>query len=190
MKVVTILGSPRKNGTSARIAKAFTEKMQENGAEVENFYLNALSYKGCQACERCHTKLDHCVLEDELTPALDAMRTADVTVFSSPIYFGDVSGQFKQFFDRTWSHVHVDYTSDSPFTSRIPKGKTALFILSQGDVEGKHAEIAERYQSILGLYGYDLKIIRATGLMSGRPDEDVSSFQAEAIKIAEGLMGA
>ena len=117
-----------------------------------------------------------------------AVRAADVAVFSNPVYYGDVSGQFKMFFDRTWSHVDVDYAQESPYSSRIPKGKTAIFILTQGDVASKHEDVIERYKMALELYGYDFKVIRAASLMSGRPDEDVSAAQAEAVKLAQSLM--
>lgn len=190
MKVVNIVGSPRKRGTSTRIAESFTEVMEKRGAEVEKYYLNGMNYKGCQGCEKCHTDKDRCILKDDLAPVLDAMRSAEVAVFSSPVYYSDVSGQFKLFFDRTWSQVSVDYANANPFTSRLPEGKTAVFILTQGDVDEKHGDIIERYRPFFELYGYDLKIIRATSLLSGRADEDVSSAQAEAVALAENLMGA
>ncbi|MCG8618383.1 MAG: hypothetical protein MI802_19370, partial [Desulfobacterales bacterium] len=76
-----------------------------------------------------------------------------------------------------------------PLSSRLPSGKTAIFILSQGDVEEKHGDIVERYQAFFELYGYDLKVIRATGLMSGAADADVSDAQAEVREIATSLLG-
>jgi multimeric flavodoxin WrbA len=185
MKVLNILGSPRRKGTSSRIAQAFTDRIEKNGGEVNSFHLNELTYRGCQGCETCHTKKDSCVLRDDLTPVLEAMRTADVIVFSTPVYYGDVSGQFKMFFDRTWSHVAVNYESDSPYASRIPEGKTALFILTQGDVEDRHGDVVERYRSFCDLYGLDTKVIRATGLEG--PDSDVSEAQARAAKLADEL---
>lgn len=187
MKIINILGSPRKKGTSARIAQAFTDTMEKKGVPVEHFYLNGMSYKGCQGCETCHTKQDKCILKDDLTTVLDAMRTADVTVFSSPVYYGDISGQLKSFIDRTWSHVAIDHASENPYSSRLPEGKTAVFILTQGDVEDNHGDIVERYRFIFESYGYDLKVIRATSLMTGRPDADVSKAQKEAAKLAEML---
>lgn len=188
MRIINIMGSPRKKGTSTRIAETFTTSMEENGKDVDHYYLNGMTYKGCQGCEQCHTNQESCILNDDLTPVLDAMRTADVAVFSNPVYYGDVSGQFKMFFDRTWSHVNVDYTKEPPFTSRIPNGKTAIFILTQGDVDTRHEDVIERYSMALNLYGYDVKVIRATSLMSGRPDEDVSTAQSKAIKIAKDLL--
>jgi multimeric flavodoxin WrbA len=186
MNVLNILGSPRRKGTSSRVARAFTDVIERNGGEVDSFRLNELAYRGCQGCEKCHSKKDRCVLKDDLTPALDAMRTADVIVLSTPVYYGDVSGQFKMFFDRTWSHVAVNYESESPYASRIPKGKTAILILTQGEVEERHEDVVERYRSFCDLYGLDTKVIRATGLMG--PDSDVSAAQAQAAELAEELM--
>jgi NAD(P)H-dependent FMN reductase len=187
MKVINILGSPRKKGTSARIAKSFTDAAKDLGGQVDSFYLNGMDYRGCQGCEQCHSKFDHCIQKDDLTDVLDGMRTAEIAVFSSPVYFGGTSGQFKKFLDRTWSQVKVDYENEQPFTSRLPHGKKAIFILCQADVEDKHVDIVKRYSEIFQLYGYDLKVIRATGLMSGMPDDDVSVAQKKAVELAHKL---
>lgn len=189
MKVINILGSPRKKGTSARIAKSFTDAAEKSGAQVDSFYLNGMKFRGCQGCEQCHRKLDHCILKDDLTAVLEGMRTADIALFSSPVYLGDVSGQFKQFFDRTWSQVAVDFEKEIPYTSRLDKGKTAIFILCQGDVdEKKHIDVVERYTEVFDWLGYDLKVIRTTGLMSPTPDSDVSFSQEKAIELARELL--
>ena len=188
MKIINILGSPRKKGTSIRIAKSFTDAAKELGASVDNFYLNGMNYSGCQGCNQCHTKFDHCVLKDDLTAVLNGMRTSEIAVFSSPVYMGDVSGQFKKFFDRTWSQVNTEYEKEPAFTSRLPKGKIAIFILCQADVEENHTDIVERYTRFFELFGYDLKVIRATGLSSGAPDEDVSSAQKKALELAHELI--
>lgn len=189
MRVINILGSPRRKGTSARIAKSFTDAAEGFGAQVDSFYLNGMHYRGCQGCEQCHRKSDHCILKDDLTAVLDEMRTADIALFSSPVYLGDVSGQFKQFFDRTWSHVAVDFEKENPYTSRLPHGKTAVFIICQGDVDKeKHIDIVERYTEVFHWLGYDLRVIRTTGLMDPSPDADVSSSQKKAIELAHELL--
>ncbi|OBQ46004.1 flavodoxin family protein [Halodesulfovibrio spirochaetisodalis] len=189
MKLINILGSPRKKGTSARIAESFVEAAKIHGAQVDNFYLNNMDYRGCQGCEQCHTKADKCILKDDLTVVLDKMRSAEIAVFSTPVYMGGTSGQFKQFIDRTWSQVAVDYTSEQPFSSRLPDGKIAIFILTQADVEEKHTDIVERYTEIFGLYGYDIRVIRSAGLIDGRSDADVSAAQEKIVMLAHELLG-
>lgn len=187
MKVVNVLGSPRKNGTSARIAKAFTDEAEKLGAKVESYYLNGMKYRGCQGCEQCHSKSNKCILKDDLRNVLEALHSSDIAIFSSPVYYGSVSGQFKMFFDRTWSLVNINYENEIPYSTRLAGGKTAIFLLSQGDIAEKHLDIIERYTPFFELYGYDLKVIRATGLMTGDPAADVSDSQVEMKDLARNL---
>lgn len=188
-KVVSILGSPRIKGSSSRIAASFTEEAKRLGADIEIFPLNSMKYRGCQGCEACHTKLDHCAFEDDGKKALDSMRTADVMVLASPVYLGDISGQLKLLMDRTWSHVAVDYSKDYPFVNRIPEGKVAVLILSQASDENTHLDVVERYTETLAMLGFDVKVLRATG-QSMEVENDVSVIEAEASALARMLCGA
>ena len=70
MKIVRLLGSPRPKGNSAAMAGKFCETAEGLGAEVTTFALNKLKYRGCQACMTCKTKLDKCVLKDDLADTL------------------------------------------------------------------------------------------------------------------------
>ena len=118
MKVVILLGSPRPEGNSATLAKIFNEAAEELGANVQIFGLNKLTYRGCQACETCKTKLDRCVLKDDLAQVLDAIRDTDVLVLATPVYFGDIPGQMKMFIDRCFSYLVPDFL-EAPESSRL-----------------------------------------------------------------------
>lgn len=189
-KVVSILGSPRRNGTSSRVAASFTEEAQRLGADIESFNLNSMEYRGCQGCEICHTKLDHCVLNDEGTKVLDSMRTADVLVLSSPVYWGDMTGQFKLLMDRIWSHFDIDYSKDDPYASRIPQGKTVVLVLSQENDDSAHKDVVERYNEMFSMFGFDVKVIRATNLSMAEKQHDVSVAQTEALELAKKIFKA
>ena len=188
MKVISILGSPNKNGTSARIAKSFTDEAQMSGAVVKTFYLNEMAYSGCQGCQSCQGTARQCILQDDLTAVLEGMRTADIAIFASPVYYGDTSGQFKTFFDRTCSQLEVDLSSEDPYSSRLPPGKTAVFILSQGEPGDRHTDIIDRYTAFFGWLGYDLKVIRAFGQMEIAIPPDVTREQKQAAKLAKELL--
>ena len=187
-KVISILGSPRKKGTSARIAGAFTDTAQSLGAEVEKFYLNGMTYRGCQACETCHSETDKCVLKDDVTEVLEAINEADIVVFSSPVYYGDTSGQFKLFYDRMYSLLDIDIERDPAIISRVPEGKTAIFVVTQGDINENFRDVPERYKMFLEVYGYDVKVVRRTDLQEGVPNQDVSDSQAEIVALAKELI--
>ena len=112
MKVVCLLGSPREKGNSATIANRFCKTAERLGAEVITAVLNKLDFRGCQGCMACKTKLDRCVLEDDLTDVLEAIRETDVLVLASPVYFWDVSSQLKAFIDRTFSYLVPDFITN------------------------------------------------------------------------------
>ncbi len=184
MKIVAIWGSPRSKSNSSGLAGKILEKAKDLGAETEVFALNKLHYKGCQACETCKTKLDHCVLKDDLTQILEAIHTADAVVMASPNYFGEVSGQFKSFFDRTYSFLNPD------FTCRLNPGKSSVFVFSQGQTNlNLYADVYPRYEMWLKRFGFaNNYLLRMNG---PRPAGSISERQdliTEAEKIAESLV--
>ena len=164
-KIVCLLGSPRKKGNSAIIAKKFCESAEKLGAQITTFTLNELTYKGCQACMGCRTKSDRCILKDDMIEVLDSIRDADVLLMASPVYFGEVSSQMKGFIDRTCSYLVPDYMTKAQ-KSCLPPGKKMVFILTQGQPdENMFADIFPRYDFFFQWYGFeDNHLIRACGV--------------------------
>jgi len=184
MNIVCLFGSPRPKGNSAAIAKRFCERAREEGATVRSFSLNKLTYRGCQGCLTCKTKLDRCVLEDDLTDVLDAVRDADLLLMASPVYYGEVSSQLKGFIDRTFSYLVSDYTTN-PNPSRLKPGKKLVMVLAQGEPEEQNfADIFPRYESFFRWYGfYDNHLIRACGVF----DKGAAEQRADIMQSAENL---
>jgi len=154
-------------------------KAEELGAETQEFALNKLQFKGCQACETCKKKLDRCVLKDDLTPVLEAVKEADAVVMASPNYFGEVSGQFKAFFDRTYSYL------DANFNSRLPGGKSSVFVFAQGATDLKvYEDVFPRYERWLKHYGFAHNHLLR---MNGPRDANSTAQRADLLAEAEEL---
>lgn len=128
MKVIGIVGSPRKNGNTNVLVQQVLEGAAEAGAETRTFILNEMNYRGCQGCDYCKSH-DRCKLEDELMEVFDELALADGIVFGSPIYFGQFTGQMRLFLDRCYSLINAD------FSPRLPAGKKAVIIGTQGAPE-------------------------------------------------------
>ena len=191
MKIVAVLGSPRLNGNSAFIAGRFLEAAQNLGAETQTFALNALAYRGCQACMACKKKSEVCILKDDLTEVLEAVREADVIVLASPVYYGDVTGQLKLFIDRTYAFLTPDFHTN-PQRSRLSPGKTMVFIQTQGFADATvFSDVYPRYKNMMAFIGIDkTHLLRGCGL-SKRDDvcncEDVlKQADALAAQIVQG----
>lgn len=184
MKIVCLLGSPRANGNSAAIARRFLAKAEGLGAETRIFELNRLTYRGCQGCYGCKSAADHCVLADDLTQVLEGVKDADVIVYASPVYYGDITAQLKGFMDRTFSYLVPDYETN-PQPTRLQPGKNLLFILTQGDPDPEHfADIFPRYEYFLKWGGFaQISLVRACGV-GGEGAADVPEevlLQAEEV---------
>jgi len=188
-KIVCLMGSPRPKGNSTTIAKHFCETAEKLGAQVTTFALNKLTYKGCQACMTCKTKLDKCVLKDDLAQVLDSIRDADILVMATPTYYADVSGQMKTFIDRTFSYLVPDYMTNSN-PSRLSSGKKLVFIQTQGQPEeSMYADVFPRYDFFFKWYGFkDNYVIRGCGLMNAGEAEAREDVMKLAEETARKLM--
>lgn len=165
MKMVCLLGSPRKNGNSATVAARLMSRAEELGAEVETIYLNGLNYRGCQGCYACKNGAEVCVVQDDLTPVLEKVRKADALVLASPVYYGDVPGQLKAFIDRTFSYLTPKYYARKD-CSRLEPGKGFAMILTQGHLdEARFADVFPRYNEFFQWYGYRPgRLVRGVGI--------------------------
>jgi multimeric flavodoxin WrbA len=184
MKMVAILGSPRGKSNSTALARTILQRAGELGAECREFVLNKLQFKGCQGCETCKTKLDHCVLKDDLTPVLEAVKEADAVIMASPNYFGEVSGQFKSFFDRTYSYLNPD------FSSRLKPAKSSVFVFAQGQPDlNIYADVHPRYEMWLKRFGFaNNHLLRMNGPRSADSISQRPDLISQAEDIAKQLM--
>jgi multimeric flavodoxin WrbA len=184
MYVLGVAGSPRLTGNSATLLDRFLSNAKAAGAETEKVELAKLSGGGCTACAACKGKSRTCVIEDDFAPVLDKAARCDVLVLGSPVYFSEVSAQFKLFFDRTYSYLNPD------FSARTPKGRKALLILSQGQPDpDTYADIFPRYEQWLKVYGFeDARHMVITGAgnptaAAGRPEllEEIDRLAADMV---------
>lgn len=95
MKTVAIVGSPRKDGNCDLLVKALCDKLE---GDVESFFLNDLNLQFCDACLSCQK--GDCIKEDDIRNIMDKILEADLLILSSPIYYGQITGQLKTLIDR------------------------------------------------------------------------------------------
>ena len=159
MKIVCIKASPRKNGNSSALAENFLKTAEARGANIRTYTLNDLEYKPCQACYACKRRLNHCALQDDLIPVLNAFSQCDLAVLATPVYYADISAQLKAFIDRTFSLLNPDYHS-RPDPARFAPGKKMLWIITQEAPEERHGDIFKRYAEMFKYIGCDPYLIR------------------------------
>ena len=109
MKLLVVLGSPRRGGNSETVARRVADAVVESGGSVDYIRLNELSIRPCQGCGGCE-KNGSCVIKDDMTGVYQAVDEADRILLVSPVYFYSLSAQCKIFGDRLqarWSRKYV-----------------------------------------------------------------------------------
>ncbi len=81
MKIITILGSPRKKGNTAKVLSMFEDKVEKNH-EVERINITQYKVGGCLGCLKCQESKGEpgCVQKDDALTIFEKMIQADAIV--------------------------------------------------------------------------------------------------------------
>ncbi len=102
MKIVGIVGSPRKNGNTQILMNEALKVAHEAGFETEMFLMSNKQVAPCDACGTCF-EVGDCVVQDDMQELYGMLEQADGVIFGSPVYFGSVSAQMKAIMDRMFA---------------------------------------------------------------------------------------
>ncbi len=101
MKILGVVGSPRKVGNTHTLVAAALEAAGRAGADTRLVMLRDFHIEGCRGCEGCAT--DHrCVIQDDMQNLYPLILEADGLVLASPVYFYNVSSPVKSFLERCY----------------------------------------------------------------------------------------
>ena len=177
-KIVAIISSPRKNGNTDFLVNTAAKAAEENGNEVQTFYLNKLANKkGCQGCNACKMNGGSCVTKDDLTPILDAIRDADGIILSSPVYFGEACGQYRMLEDRLYGFLKAD------FSISFNPGKKVAVITAAGSA-GADA-LADKIEGVMKGY-FKCEPVGKLAVVT-KNEKDFSEKNADLIAQAKAL---
>jgi len=99
VKVLGIVGSPRKGGNTEIVVKAVLEAAAGCGADTDIVLLAEKKVAPCDGCGAC-AKTKKCKVKDDFAEVFDRMASADAILLASPSYFESVTPQMKALIDR------------------------------------------------------------------------------------------
>ena len=106
--ILIITTSLRSNSNSDALAHAFAKGAAESGNTVEQISLQGKNIAFCRGCLACQ-QLGRCVIRDDALSIAKQMKTAEVIVWATPIYYYEMSGQMKTLIDRANSLYNSNY---------------------------------------------------------------------------------
>jgi Multimeric flavodoxin WrbA len=166
MKILVLNGSPRPEGNTAAMVKAFAEGAEESGHMVTIVDVCRKKIAGCLACEYCHTKGNgKCVQKDDMQEIYPVLQEADMIVLASPIYYHSFTGQLQCAINRI-------YALDKPANL-----KKAALIMSSGSNHVYCGAIYEYQNSFLNY----LKL-EDMGIFSAYGEENKSEEKLEELR--------
>lgn len=103
MKILVLNGSPKEKSDTFRLTEAFLKGMnREDRHKVRIIDVIEKKIAPCRGCFGCWQRGDgHCVIDDDQNIILDAYRSADVIIWSFPLYCYGMPSHLKAVLDRT-----------------------------------------------------------------------------------------
>ena len=115
MKVIGIVGSPRKNGNTELLTKHTLKAISEEGLDTELIQLAGLEIKPCTACMACKEQ-EICSIKDDLFPIYVNMKEADGIILASPVYYGSATSLIKALMERVG---YIARWNSEPFQRKV-----------------------------------------------------------------------
>jgi multimeric flavodoxin WrbA len=121
MKILCISGSKNHEGRTALAIDTIRKGAEKAGAETEGVFLTDLNVESCRQCDDdgwgvCRRE-GYCIIKDDFESLVEKIGESDVVVFTTPVYFRDLSESMKRFLDRL---RRVSAFRPEPATKGVP----------------------------------------------------------------------
>jgi len=100
MKVLGLVGSPRKGGNTDLLVSAILYGAGANNHEIEKLFLYDLHISPCLDCRSCKKRTYQCVLKDGMKELYHKLDEADTIIFGTPLYWYGPTAKMKLLIDR------------------------------------------------------------------------------------------
>jgi multimeric flavodoxin WrbA len=105
MKILALIGSPRRRGNTDLLVDAALGKAVKHGHKGEKLHLYDYEIKPCVDCRSCKHGEKVCVLRDDMPEVYRRIDAADTIIIATPIYWYDPTAQMKLLIDRLRPYV-------------------------------------------------------------------------------------
>ena len=102
--ILIITGSPRADGNTNNLVKAFSKAATAAGHKVEYFDAAKADMHGCHGDQNCF-KTGRCGLKDDGVRMHELMEWAEVLVLASPVYWKGFTSWIKRVIDRFYVYA-------------------------------------------------------------------------------------
>jgi len=127
MKVLGIMGSPRRGGNTHVLMKRLMDGCRSQEAKTEIIELAGLEIGECDGCQACWKGLE-CPKGDDMLDIYEMIKSSDALVFGTPVYWYGPTGLMKLLMDRM---VYFN----CPENRKHIQGKIATYVIPFEDLD-------------------------------------------------------
>ena len=191
MKVLGIVGSPHKEGTTDMLVSEVLRGAKDSGSSVQKINLVDKNIEYCRGCRECMKDITipigQCVIKDDMSEILKAFRESDHYVMGTPVYMMHVNARMKTFLERLYPLVRYPDEPGPPYSRRDDgKIKNVVLVVTMGApkdwAEAVASNAKDSMESILTLEG--VMVVETILGTQGDPMARTIEDQEETLKKA------
>jgi multimeric flavodoxin WrbA len=172
VKVVGLVGSPRKQGNTDLVVSKILDGVESEGNLTEKVYLYDHEILPCTDCRACKKGDFQCVLKDDMRGVYPKLEAADVIVFGTLLYWYGATAKMKLFVDRLRPYIASRRLKTKKAVLVVPSEEGAKACLSLVDMfrcSFKYIEMELLSQVLVKAY--------EKGEVANHPDILAAAFQ-------------
>ncbi len=138
--MLTLLGSPRKEGNTAQVLQWVEQGLAATGHDVDRRWISDYAIAGCRECNACkeHT-VALCSIVDDGIPLLRDIMAADMLLLAAPVFCWGFPGPMKSLLDRMYCYAN-DVDEGGDYTTQLT-GKPVALVVTAGGPEKDNADL-------------------------------------------------
>jgi len=123
MQILILSGSRNRKGKTAQAINALCQGITSSGGKFEVLFLTEHKLERCRQCNddgwgNCRSE-HQCIIDDDFASIVEKINAADVLVFATPVYFGDLSESIRGFLDR-YRRTQFTTVFRRPLATNVP----------------------------------------------------------------------
>ena len=133
MKILILNGSPRRKGVTSTLLAELAAGIDQKH-KIEIVRVHDLHMKPCIGCLKCRPDRTCILPRDDAHSLAETVKGSDLLVIGSPVYWGNMPGSLKIFFDRNvplFEYCEADKPARSFPKPRL-KGKAGILMVCVG----------------------------------------------------------
>ncbi|GAA0220921.1 flavodoxin family protein [Metaclostridioides mangenotii] len=186
--IIVLQGGGRPKGNTAQLVDSFVKGAKETGHQVEVISLIKNEVKGCIGCNACrYGKL--CVQKDSFNELVPKIKSADLLVFASPLYYWTISSRIKAFIERFYFIAEEDPNPPLGRHEKYPIKDCALLVTSADNFFWTFEQVTSYYKyafiNYIGFNDKGMLLAGGCGDTNGKPQIDRTNHLKDAYEFGK-----